>query len=111
VRIERRWRLSGKALGRRSKGLAMNDLNRPSLASAFQTIQHRMVSLIEYASAAAPALKDDIQLLPELANSVVVLAVSRLDSFFIHVASLGTRHREQMLRKHFAKHGHPGARA
>jgi hypothetical protein len=87
----------------------MNDLNRPSLASAFQSIQHRMVSLIEYASAAAAVLKDDGQLLPELADSVVVLTVSRLDSFFIHIVSLGTRHREQMLRKHFAKHGHPSA--
>ncbi len=48
-----------------------------------------MVALLEYATAVTPALKSDIRLLPELADSVVVLAVSRLDAFFIDVVSLG----------------------
>jgi hypothetical protein len=89
----------------------MVELNRPSLQSAFQTVQKRMVALLEYATAAAPVIKDDPRLLPELADSVVVLAVSRLDSFFIDVVSLGTRHRERMLRKHFIKHGQKGAQS
>jgi hypothetical protein len=59
------------------------DLNRPSLQSAFQTIQKRMIALLEYANAVAPAIKDDVTLLPELCDSVVVLTVSRLDWFFI----------------------------
>jgi hypothetical protein len=88
---------------------AMVDLNRPSLQSAFQTVQRRMVALLEYASAVTPAIKDDIRHLPELADSVIVLAVSRLESFFVDVVSLGTRHRENMLRRHFAKHGQKSA--
>jgi hypothetical protein len=87
----------------------MVDLNHPSLQSAFQTVQKRMVSLMEYASAAAPAIKEEIHLLPELADSVVVLAVSRLDAFFIDLVSLGTRHREQTLRHYFVEHGHKDA--
>lgn len=89
----------------------MPDLNRPSLQSAFHTVQKRMGSLLDYASAAAPAVKDDIRLITELSDSVVVLVVSRLDSFFIDVVSLGTRHRQRTLRDHFVKHGHPDARS
>jgi hypothetical protein len=70
-----------------------------------------MVALLEHASAARPAIGDEIRLLPELSASVVVLAVARLDSFFNDVVSLGTRHREQTLRKYFAKHGQKSAQS
>jgi hypothetical protein len=89
----------------------MVELNRPSLQSAFQTVQKRMVALLEYATTAAPVIKDNARLLPELADSVVVLAVSRLDSFFIDVVSLGTRHREWTIRKHLVKHGQKSAQS
>jgi hypothetical protein len=87
----------------------MQDLNRPSLENAFQAIQLRMVTLLEFASAVAPVVKADLRFLPELADSVVVLAVARLDAFFSDVVSLGTRHRELSLRRHFEKHGHRNA--
>jgi hypothetical protein len=87
------------------------DPDRPSLESAFHTIQSRMVRLLNYATAVAPAVKDKPDLLPELADSVVVLVVSRLDAFLISLVSLGTRHRETAVRKHLHKHGHPNARA
>lgn len=89
----------------------MPDLNRPSLESAFHTVTSRMVSLLEYATVAASAIKDEPKLLPEHADSVIVLAVSRLDWFFQDVVSLGTRHRELVLRRDFAKHGHKSAMA
>src|SRR5688500_15752996 len=79
----------------------MADLNRPSLASAFHNIQGRMVQLLEYGSAVAPCLKEDPRLVEELADSIVVLVVSRLDGFFNNLVSLGTRHREQAISKHF----------
>ena len=70
-----------------------------------------MVQLLEYASVVAPSVKEHTHLLPELADSVVVLVVSRLDGFFNDLVSLGTRHREFAVRKHFEKHGHTQARA
>lgn len=88
----------------------MPDPNRPSLESAFHTIQNRMVRLLNYATVVAPSVVDKPDLLPELADSVVVLVVSRLDAFFISLVSLGTRHRERTIRKHFCKHGHEQAR-
>lgn len=87
----------------------MPHLNRPPLESAFRTIKVRMVSLLEYATVVVSAVKDDPRLLPEHADSVIILAVSRLDWFFQDVLSLGTRHREQVLRKHFSRHGHKSA--
>jgi hypothetical protein len=87
----------------------MPDLNRPSLESAFQTIQQRTVQLLEYASAVVPCLKEDPKLVPALADSVVVLVVSRLDGFFNDLVSLGTRHRERAVRSHFAKNGNKQA--
>ena len=82
----------------------MTDLNRPSLESAFNTVQRRMVALLNYANVVSPAIGKEIRLLPELADSVVLLAVSRLDAFFIDVVSLGTRHREKTMRKNLARH-------
>jgi hypothetical protein len=89
----------------------MPDLNRPSLDSAFHSIQRRMVQLLEYATMAAPLVAQDPKLLPELADSVVVLVVARLDGFFQDMVSLGTRHRERVVRKHFHKHGNERARS
>lgn len=88
----------------------MPDLNRPSLDSAFHSIQQRMVQLLEYATVAAPVVAQDPKLLPELADSVVVLVVARVDGFFQDMVSLGTRHRELAVRKHFHKQGHERAR-
>ena len=73
----------------------MSDLNRASLESAFHSIQQRMVRLVEYATTAAPAVAQDPRLLPELADSVVVLVVARLDGFFNDLVSLGTRYQER----------------
>jgi hypothetical protein len=87
----------------------MPDVNRPSLKSAFHGLQRKMVQLLEYATVVAPRLKEEIRLLPELADSVVVLVVSRLEAFFRDLVSLGTRHRERSMRNHFRKHGHPNA--
>jgi hypothetical protein len=87
----------------------MPDLNRPSLDSAFHSIQRRMVQLLEYATVAAPLVAQDPKLLPELADSVVVLVVARVDGFFQDMVSLGTRHRERAVRKHFHKHGNERA--
>lgn len=88
----------------------MTDLNRPSLESAFQAIRLRTVTLLEFASAATPVVNADLRFLPELADSVVVLSVARLDGFFSDVVSLGTRHCQSRLRRHFDKHGHKNAR-
>ena len=49
-----------------------------------------MVQLLEYATVAAPLVAQDPKLLPELADSVVVLVVARLDGFFQDMVSLGT---------------------
>lgn len=87
----------------------MHELNRPSLQSAFDTAAKNMVALLEYATAAAPALSSDVRLLEELSDSVVVLAAARIDSVFVHVVSLGARHKESTLRTHFVAHGHPEA--
>jgi len=89
---------------------AASDLGRPSLKSAFQTIQRRMVQLLEYASVVVPSIREYPHLTPELADSVVVLIVARLEAFFNDLVSLGTRHREDTLRKHFQKNGHKDAR-
>jgi len=67
--------------------------------------------LLEYATTAAPLVAHDPKLLPELADSVVVLVVARLDGFFNDIVSLGTRHRERAVRKHLHKHGHVPARS
>lgn len=77
---------------------AASDLGRPSLKSAFQTIQRRMVQLLEYASVVVPSIREYPHLTPELADSVVVLVVARLEAFFNDLVSLGTRHREDTLR-------------
>jgi hypothetical protein len=70
-----------------------------------------MVQLLEYATTVAPLVAQDPKLLPELADSVVVLVVARIDGFFSDMVSLGTRHRERVVRKHFHKKGHEGARS
>jgi hypothetical protein len=88
----------------------MAELNPSLLSAAFQTARRRMTQLLDFANAAAPAVRERPDLLPELADSVVVLAVARLDEFFRHLLSLGTRHRQAAVRKHFAKHGHQRAR-
>ena len=95
----------------RQSVIQMPDLNRPSLDSAFHSIQRRMVQLLEYATVAAPLVAQDPKLLPELADSVVVLVVARMDGFFQDMVSLGTRHRERAVRKHFQKHGIDRARS
>ena len=64
-----------------------------------------------YATTAAPLIAQDPKLLSELADSVVVLAVARVDGFFNDMVSLGTRHREQAVRKHFRKQGYERARS
>jgi hypothetical protein len=87
----------------------MDDLNRPSLRSAFDGAAKNMVALLEYATAAAKALPSDVGLLEQLSDSVVVLAAARVDGFYVHVVSLGTRHKEPTLRAHFVAHGHPDA--
>jgi hypothetical protein len=69
----------------------MPDLNRPSLESAFHSLQQKMVQLLEYATVVTPCVKEEIRLLPELSDSVVVLVVSRLEAFFKDLVSLGTR--------------------
>ena len=69
-----------------------------------------MVQLLEYASAATKALKDDPPLLEELRDSVIVLVVTRLEAFFNALLSLGTRHQELAVRKHFQENGHEQAR-
>jgi hypothetical protein len=69
-----------------------------------------MVRLLDYANAVAPSLKAQPRLLPELSDSLVVLAVTRLDAFFRSLVSLGARAREQQIRKHFQKHGSKDAR-
>jgi len=70
-----------------------------------------MVNVLSYASAVAPHLKDQPDLVAELSDSVVVVVVARLDAFFVDVVSLGTRHRERTSRRHFAKCGEPSARS
>jgi len=70
-----------------------------------------MVQLLNYASEVAPLLKTQPLFLPELAESVVLLAVTRLEAFYTTLVSIGTRNREQEIRKHFQKHGRPEARS
>jgi hypothetical protein len=70
-----------------------------------------MTKLLEYATLVAPLVAEDPKLLPELADSVVVLVVARVDGFFQDMVSLGTRHREGAVRKHFHKHGNAQARS
>jgi hypothetical protein len=69
-----------------------------------------MTRLLEFATAAAPAVGERVDLLPELADGVVVLAVARLEAFLIELVSLGTRHREDTVRRQFAKQGDSHAR-
>ena len=88
----------------------MPDLDRRSLESAFHTLERRMVQLLDYASAVAPRVKDNPQLLPELADSVVVLVMARLDGFFNDLVSLGTRYRERSIRQRLQRDGHEQAR-
>jgi hypothetical protein len=83
----------------------MPDLNRPSMEGAFSNVKKRMIALLQYANAALLAVKDEPTLLAEHADSVIVLAVARLDWFFQDAVSIGTLYREEVLRKHFAKHG------
>lgn len=87
----------------------MDDLNRPSLQGAFDDTLKKMIALLEYATVAAPSLSSDVRVLEVLSDSVVVLAVARLEGFFVHVVSLGARHKEPTLRAHFIEHNHPEA--
>jgi hypothetical protein len=79
----------------------MPEPNRPSFEGAFEAFNRRMMQLLTYATTVAPSVKDDPALLPELADSLVVLAVARLEGFFMTLVSIGTQHREQVVRRHF----------
>src|SRR4029078_8337183 len=88
----------------------------PNLASAFRTFEHRMTRLLDYANAVAPSVKEQPDLVSELGDSVVVLAVTRLDAFYVSLVSLGTQPREREIRKvlqarprecAFLRHAHP----
>jgi len=70
-----------------------------------------MVQLLEYGTVAAPVVAQDPKLLPELADSIVVLVVARVDGFFQDMVSLGTRHRERAVRRHFHKQGNERTRS
>lgn len=69
-----------------------------------------MVRLLDFANTVAPSVKGNPQLVSELAESLIVLAVTRLDAFYGSLVSLGVRHREQEIREHFQKQGHENAR-
>lgn len=93
-------------------GSRESDVTRvPSLLSTeFRDFEGQMVRLLDYANVVAPSLKAQPRLLPEFSDSMVILAVTRLDSFFRSLVSLGTRAREQQIRRHFQKHGNKDAR-
>ena len=86
-------------------------MDRALLDGAFRTFEERMVQLLDYASEIAALLKNQPRFLPELADSIVVLAVTRLEAFFSTLVSLGTRYREHEIRKHFQKHGRQDAQS
>jgi hypothetical protein len=67
-----------------------------------------MMRLLEFASAVAPSVKEHPHLLPELADSVVVLV--RLDGFFNDLISVGTRYRELTVREYLDERGNKHAR-
>jgi hypothetical protein len=69
-----------------------------------------MLRLLDYAVKVAALVRENPQHVSELAESLVALVVARLDAFLTSVVSVGTRHREQEIRRHFAKHGHENAR-
>jgi hypothetical protein len=69
-----------------------------------------MMRLLEFASAVAPSVKEHPHLLPELADSVVVLVVARLDGFFNDLISVGTRHRELTVMEYLDERGKKHAR-
>jgi hypothetical protein len=76
---------------------------------AFHTFAERMERLLDYANAVAPSVNKNERLISELVDSLVVLAVTRLQAFFTSLVSLGTPRREREIRKHFRKHGHEKA--
>jgi hypothetical protein len=86
----------------------MPDLNKPSLDSAFHTLTKRMVRLLEHANAVTPIVRQKSDLAPELADALIL--VVRLEAFFNAVVSLGTRHREQTVRRELVKRGLKHAR-
>jgi hypothetical protein len=68
------------------------------------------VQLLEYARLVLPTIKENPRHAPELADSLVLLVVVRLEAFFVQVVSLGTRHRERAIRRHLGESGFSEAR-
>ena len=60
------------------------------LEQAFRTFEDAMVRVFDYANTVTPSLTENPRLLSELADSVIVLVVTRLDAFFVSLVSLGT---------------------
>src|SRR3972149_6435310 len=89
----------------------MPDLNRPPLDSAFHSIQRRMVQLLEYATTAAPLVAHDPKLLPELADSVVVLVVAPPRGVFHGLVRPGPAARGACCKEPPPQHGHVPARS
>jgi hypothetical protein len=87
----------------------MPDPNRPSLDSAFSSFRGQLHQVVDFSNAAAPTVVSDKKLVAQLRDSVIVLAVARLDGFFQAVVSLATRHRESDLRALLVQEGHPQA--
>lgn len=87
----------------------MKEIERNSFRTAFHSLEGQLTRLLDFANAVAPTINENPKFLPELADSLVVLTVTRLDGFFIDLVSHGTRHREPAVRRHYAKHGQPAA--
>ncbi len=84
----------------------MEDLDRHSLERTFREIQERLFRLLNYATSVIASVQNNPEFLPEFAESVIVLGVSRIEAFFISDVSLGTKHRQRTVRRHLRKHGH-----
>jgi hypothetical protein len=83
----------------------LSEPDRASLRGSFRTVQQRITHLLDYALSVIPTIREHPKYTPELAESLVLLLAVRLEAFFVQVVSLGTRHREQAVRRHFAKNG------
>ena len=76
-----------------------------SLKSAIQTMLQRMTQLLNYATAVAPCVKQNPELMTELSESAVLLMAARLDAFLATLVSLGAQCRERTVRKQLWKDG------
>ena len=88
----------------------LSELDRASLRGSFQTVQQRITHLLHYALATIPTIRENPKYAPELADSLVLLIVVRLEAFLVSILSLGTRHRQDAVRTHFIKSGRLDAR-